>query len=275
MRGLFIILFCFANVAFASAKTNSLEYIVRSGDTLLGIARKYKTSYAHLCALNNKPTCWSLIKTGQTIIVPEVKPQFSSEQLALLWPVCQEEPMDARLLNEYGDQALFVGDTAADVAHNKAGREGDFRNTLFFRRRRKDGTDEWRILLTTGSDWRKAGGMEEWCSSQASDIKKCLNIVDAEFTSDKKYILLICDTGIAFWTVACAYDINDRCLRVFMDGCALSEQSDGTFLIKNKKTYLSDKNGEPLGARWYDVWITPDGKIVKKGKLKTLEETVD
>jgi len=53
----------------------------------------------------------------------------------------------------------------------------------------------------------------------------------------------------------------------------LLEQSDGTFLIKNKKTYLSDKNGEPLGARWYDVWITPDGKIVKKGKLKTLEET--
>ena len=31
MRGLSIILFCFANVAFASAKTNSLEYIVRSG----------------------------------------------------------------------------------------------------------------------------------------------------------------------------------------------------------------------------------------------------
>ena len=60
-----------------------------------------------------------------------------------------------------------------------------------------------------------------------------------------------------------------------MDGCALSEQSDGTFLIKNKKTYLSDENGEPLGARWYDVWITPDGKIVKKGKLKSLEETVD
>lgn len=31
MSGLFITLFCFANVAFASAKTNSLEYIVRSG----------------------------------------------------------------------------------------------------------------------------------------------------------------------------------------------------------------------------------------------------
>jgi hypothetical protein len=58
-----------------------------------------------------------------------------------------------------------------------------------------------------------------------------------------------------------------------MDGFALLEQSDGTFLIKNKKTYLSDKNGEPLGARWYDVWITPDGRIVRKGKLKTLEGT--
>ena len=76
MRGLFVILFCFANVALAGAKTNSLEYIVRFGDTLLGIARKYRTSYEHLCALNNKPHYWSLIKTGQTIIVPEVKPQL-------------------------------------------------------------------------------------------------------------------------------------------------------------------------------------------------------
>ena len=81
MRGLSIILFCLANVAFASVETNSLEYIVRSGDTLWVIARKYKTSHEKLCALNNKPADWRLIKTGQKIIVPMVQPYFSAEEL--------------------------------------------------------------------------------------------------------------------------------------------------------------------------------------------------
>ena len=233
MRGLSIILFCFANVAFASDEANSLEYIVRTGDTLWGIARKYKTSYEKLCALNSKPADWRLIKTGQKIIVPMVQPYFSDEEFASLGALYKGEPKNAELFNEYGDQALFVGETDADVEYNATNVYG--RNSLFLKRRNKDGMDECRLLLTTGSDWRKAGGMEEWCSSQASDIKTCLNILDAKFTSDKRYILMICDTDIAFWKVACAYNIYDRSLRVFMDGCALLEQSDGTFLIKNKK----------------------------------------
>ena len=271
MRGLSIVLFCFANVAFAGAETNSLEYIVRSGDTLWGIAREYETSYEKLCTLNNKPNGWSKIKTGQKIIVPMTQPYFSDEEFASLGTLYQGEPKNADMLNEYGDQALFVGETDADVEFNKTN-ETQRCDSLFLKRRNKDGMDEWRLLLTTGSDWREADGMDKWSLGLSSDIKTCLNIVDAKFTSDKKYVLMICDTDIYSWNVACAYNIYDRSLRVFMDGFALLEQSDRTFLIKNKKTYFSDKNGEPLGARWYDVWITPDGKVVKKGKLKTKEE---
>lgn len=271
MRGLSIVLFCFANVAFADAETNSLEYIVRSGDTLWVIARKYKTSYEKLCVLNNKPVDWRLIKTGQKIIVPMAQPYFSAEEFASLGALYQGGHKNVKLLNEYGDQTLFVGETDADVEYNATNVYG--RNSLFLKRRKKDGASECRLLLTSGSDWREADGMDKWSSNQASDIKTCLYILDAKFTSDKRYILMICDTDIAFWKVACAYNIYDRSLRVFMDGTAICEEPDGMFLIKNKKTYLSDKNGEPLGARWYDVWITPDGKIVKKEKLKTLEET--
>lgn len=273
MRGLSIALFCFANVAFAGAETNSLEYIVRSGDTLWRIAREYETSYEKLCTLNNKPNGWSKIKTGQKIIVPMTQPYFSDEEFASLGTLYQGEPNDAELQKRYGKLALYVGETAADVEFKNTNTYYYGRNSLFLKRRNKDGMDEWRLLLTTRSDWREADGMDKWSSSQASDIKTCLNIVDAKFTSDKRYILMICDTGIGFWNVACAYNIYDRSLRVFMDGTAICEEPDGMFLIKNKKTYLSDKNGEPLGARWYDLWITPDGKIVKKGKLKTLEET--
>ena len=60
--------------------------------------------------------------------------------------------------------------------------------------------------------------------------------------------------------------------RVLIDGDTADEQPDGTILAKNKKTYLFDDNGEPLGARFYDAWITADGKVVRKGKLKTAEE---
>lgn len=271
MRGLFIALLLVACAIRSGAAVDSFEYIVERGDTLWRIAREYETSYEKLCTLNNKPNGWSKIKTGQKIIVPMTQPYFSDEEFASLGTLYQGEPNDAELLNEYGDQALFVGETDADVEYNATNVYG--RNSLFLKRRKKDGASECRLLLTSGSDWREADGMDKWSSSQASDIKTCLNIVDANFTSDKRYILMICDTGIGFWEVACAYNIYDRSLRVFMDGTAICEEPDGMFLIKNKKTYLSDKNGEPLGARWYDVWITPDGKIVKKGKLKTLEET--
>ena len=70
----------------------------------------------------------------------------------------------------------------------------------------------------------------------------------------------------------CSYDLYNRTFRVLIDGDTANVQPDGTILVKNKKTYLSDENGEPLGARWYDVWINPDGEIVRKGKLKTAEE---
>ena len=41
-------------------------------------------------------------------------------------------------------------------------------------------------------------------------------------------------------------------------------QPDGTILVKNKKTYLQDEKGNPIGAAWHDEWIAPDGKAVRK-----------
>jgi hypothetical protein len=60
-------------------------------------------------------------------------------------------------------------------------------------------------------------------------------------------------------------------LRVLIDGDTAKEQPDGTILVRGK---LNDENGESLGARWCDVWITPEGKIVRKGKLMTIDEMI-
>lgn len=83
---------------------------------------------------------------------------------------------------------------------------------------------------------------------------------------------LVCNVHNDVYRLVCRFDLRDNTLAVLIDGDSADEQPDGTILVKGKKTYLSDENGEPLGARWYDLWMTPDGKVVRKGKLKTAEE---
>jgi len=182
MRGLHAILLCFACVALADVAIASSEYIVKNGDTLWRIARNHKISYERLCELNNKPYDWCLIKVGQKIVVPLASPRISEERLASLGTAYESEPNEAKLLNEYGDFALFVGETEADAAFNaEPEREKDWgqRNSLFVRRRTTSGNDEWRLLLTSGSDWKEADGMGEWGRIWVGDIRKCFNVVNA------------------------------------------------------------------------------------------------
>ena len=66
--------------------------------------------------------------------------------------------------------------------------------------------------------------------------------------------------------------MHENTLAVLTDGDSADEQPDGMILVKGKKTYLSDENGGPLGARWYDLWMTTDGKVVRKGRLWSMSE---
>ena len=129
-------------------------YTVKQGDTLWGIARAHKMSYERLCSLNNKPYDWCLIKVGQKIMVAPESPRFSEERLASLGSPYASEPKNAKLLNEYGDLALFSGETEADKANNvKEGKEEGcgWRNSLFLRRRTSmRGTHPTKRLLTGG-----------------------------------------------------------------------------------------------------------------------------
>ena len=194
--------------------------------------------------------------------------QSSDEKMSLLELPCAAAPGEAELLNEKGELALFAGETAEDSAFNKAGQESNpdfynFRNSLFLRRRRADGTDEWRVLLTTGSDWRVHDGMGKWCSGQADDLRRCFFVDKASFSSDGRHLWLVCDTHTSTYHVVCSYDVYDRTFRVLIDGYTAIEEPDGTILVKDKKFYP----GDDLGAAWHDVWITPDGKVVRESKI--------
>lgn len=276
MRGLRIILLSVVCTMLVNGAFAFSEYIVKQGDTLWRIARNHKMSYERLCSLNNKPYDWCLIKVGQKIAVAQELPRFSVERLALLGSPYATEPKDAKLLNEYGNLALFSGETEADVVFNaEPERENDWRcrNSLFLRRRTTNGKVEWRLILTSGSDWKKADGMGEFGRIWVDDIRSCLNVVRASLTRDGRTLWMVCNPTCSSWfDVVCRFDLCENTLAVMTDGDSADEQSDGTILVKGKKTYLSDENGEPLGARWYDLWMTPDGKVVRKGRLWSADE---
>ena len=65
------------------------------------------------------------------------------------------------------------------------------------------------------------------------------------------------------FSVVCSYDVQDRIFRALIDGADVEDAADGTILVKDKKFYPDDDRG----AAWHDVWITPDGEIVRKGKI--------
>ena len=194
---------------------------------------------------------------------------FSGERTMLPGSPYVAAPAKSKLLHEVGALALFSGETAEDTAFNDvdaAERDYCVRNSLFLRRCRADGTDEWRLLLTTGSKWRAADGMSRWDTIQAGEVKKHFEIRKASLALDKRHLWLVCNTHTRLYSVVCSYDAQDNILTVLIDGDTADEQADGTILVTGKKVYLQDENGEPDGAGLCNVWITPDGKTVRKSK---------
>ena len=266
LREFLAILFCFACVALAGGATTASEYIVKQGDTLWGIARRHKISYERLCELNNKSNEWSLIKVGQEIMVSPALPRSSEERLASFGTPYAAEPTDAKLLNVYGDFALFSGETEADVVANQSDENTWHRNSLFLRRRTTNGKTGWRLILTSGSDWKDADGMGEWGKMRASDVRSCYNVVNASLSKDGRYIWMVCNPSCSFWwNVVCRFDLCENALAVLIDGDSADEQPDGTILVTGKKSYPSPDDG--LGAIWRDVWINPKGEIVRNGEI--------
>ena len=104
--------------------------------------------------------------------------------------------------------------------------------------------------------------MSKWRSFQLGDLEKHFHVKDAKFASDGRHLWLVCNTDNAFWDVVCSYDVQKGELRVLIDGFSLEEQPDGNLLVHGKKSYPDPDDG--LGAIWRDVWITPEGNVVRK-----------
>ena len=271
-------LLCAACCFVAGNAVASPFYTVKQGDTLWGIARAHKMSYERLCELNSKPYDWCQIKVGQKIMVSPVLPRSSEERLASFGTPYEAEPKDAKLLNEYGDLSLFSGEPEADVAFNVAAKQDgnwNSRNSLFLRKRTKEGTNAWRLLMTSGGDWKDADGMNKWCKMWADSIRDCFNVIRASLSRDGRYVWMVYNPYIPLYDVVCRFDLRENSLCVLTDGDSADEEPDGTIWVLNKKIYLYDKNGEPDGAGWIEEWITPDGEVVRKGEPKRADDVLD
>lgn len=79
--------------------------------------------------------------------------QFPYDLGAMLGTPYQSESWDAELLYESGNISLFVDETTEDAAANKSDEEIWWRNSLFLKRRKIDGTagsressDRWNVF---------------------------------------------------------------------------------------------------------------------------------
>lgn len=184
------------------------------------------------------------------------------------------EPKNAELLYEVDGLALFAGETESDIAFNKSN-EWLHRNSLFMRRRMGSGREEWRLVMMAEGDWRIADGMGEWCNDRARDARRDFDVVKASLSKDRQSVWMVCDPHSSTYYIVGRLDLRKNTFRILIDGDTAEEQPDGTILVKGKKTYLSDENGEPLGAAWYDLWMTPDGKVIRRTKPVTAQQMQD
>ena len=210
---------------------------------------------------------WIVVSTG---IVACAETSDAGEGL-LSW---HSMPYNLKPLGDSGALTLFAGETAEDAAFNEAAKKDDkesplHRNTLFLHRCPKNVGDlcnEWQLLLTTGCNWRFADGMDKWCTARAQELKRCFVVENATFALDGRHIWLVCNTQSHTYLTVCSYNVENHEFRVLADGDTADEQPDGTIFVKNRKTYLADENGNPQGAAWYDAWIAPDGKVIRKSE---------
>ena len=106
--------------------------------------------------------------------------------------------------------------------------------------------------------------MGEWGRIRVGDIRKCFNVVNASLTRDGCTVWMSCDPPCSAWfDVVCRFDLHENTLAVLIDGDEADEEEDGTIRVKGQKFYPNDDRG----AAWHDVWITPNGKIVREGKI--------
>lgn len=242
-----IVTMCVSCLLFVeTAVATAPVYAVKDGDTLWSIAKAHGLDYGQLCKSNGKPQDWSSIRPGQQIIVGE-------------------------LLDESGDISLFAGKTESDIAFNKVN-DGLSRNSLFMRRRTSGGSDEWRLIMTAEGDWKLADRMSEWCKDRARDARRDFRVVKARMSKDRRFVWMVCDPHTGTYYLVCSLELSTKKFRVLTDGCAVTEQADGTLFVEGKKTYRSDENGEPDGAAWCDLWITSDGKVVRKTRPISKDE---
>ena len=162
--------------------------------------------------------------------------------------LCESPPANAALLDHSGALALFSGETAEDAAFNESiGRDASEplrkRRSLFFRWRAQDGTDEWRLMLTTGL--KSVDHFFGWDATHEllDDVRERFEVDDAALCRDELAWDVVCRTreGSRVACRLCLYDGLDFEQRIHRNGGELLRKFD-----EDKTKSATDSNDSEL-----------------------------
>ena len=143
--------------------------------------------------------------------------------------LCESPPANAALLDQSGALALFSGETAEDAAFNesigrKAPESPRKRRSLFFRWRAQDGTDEWRLMLTTGL--KSVSSFFDWNTRREllDDVRERFEVDGAALCRDELSWNVVCRTRKGS-RVACRLRLFDGLCFELADGTAKNADS--------------------------------------------------
>lgn len=162
--------------------------------------------------------------------------------------LCESPPANATLLDHSGALALFSGETAEDAAFNESiGRDASEpprkRRSLFFRWRAQDGTDEWRLMLTTGL--KSVDHFFGWDATREllDDVRERFEVDDAALCRDELAWDVVCRTreGSRVACRLCLYDGLNFEQRIHRNGGELLRKFD-----EDKTKSATDSNDSEL-----------------------------
>ena len=213
----------------------------------------FPTSCAHLQPEGTRPPCLAekcdMLHNRENIAEIETgeRAMRKASNAMPFGKPCPDAPANPGYLGPSVHGDLYVGETKADAVFNAEERKRDSetplrRNSLFLRRTSQEGTEEWREVLTTGSEWRLPDDATDWERQNERDLKECFDVMMAHGSSDGRALWLVCNPHTCTYFLVCRYDIRDGILRILCDGDSAAA-IDGLFNISWFATAAG--NGNP------------------------------
>lgn len=149
---------------------------------------------------------------------------------------------------------LYIGESEEDRAWNIKNQDDEMpemHNSLFIKDK---ATNQKRMLMPYGKSKCKE-------LNESPIVPEYCYILKAKLDPSGRYVFVTCDPYTYTYISTLCYDLKENTIRYLSDGEFDTIEEDGSVWITGAKTYTDD------GAAWFDVRMTPEGKIIEESEL--------